>query len=53
MKKSRLPHKICVVCGRPFGWRKKWAREWNNVKYCSRRCRSHRRGPAASEVDAK
>ena len=23
-KKSDLPTKPCVVCGRPFKWRKKW-----------------------------
>ncbi|MDX2237587.1 MAG: DUF2256 domain-containing protein, partial [Hyphomonadaceae bacterium] len=26
-------------CGRPFAWRKKWARDWEAVKYCSDRCR--------------
>ena len=36
--KADLPTKICVTCGRPFAWRKKWARDWENVKYCSRRC---------------
>ncbi|WP_297807883.1 DUF2256 domain-containing protein [uncultured Methylophaga sp.] len=37
--KSHLPSKICVVCQRPFNWRKKWARDWPQVKYCSQRCR--------------
>ncbi|QVM93874.1 DUF2256 domain-containing protein [Pseudomonas entomophila] len=31
--------KICTVCGRPFTWRKRWARCWEEVKYCSQRCR--------------
>lgn len=22
--KTNLPSKVCVVCGRPFEWRKKW-----------------------------
>jgi hypothetical protein len=39
-KKSDLPAKTCVVCGRPFVWRKKWAKDWAQVKYCSDRCRS-------------
>jgi hypothetical protein len=39
-RKADLPTKICVVCGRPFSWRKKWARDWENVKYCSERCRA-------------
>jgi len=39
-KKSDLPKKTCIVCGRPFVWRKKWAKDWVQVKYCSDRCRS-------------
>ncbi|MFT8778303.1 MAG: DUF2256 domain-containing protein [Gluconacetobacter liquefaciens] len=23
---------------RPFTWRRKWAREWSAVRYCSDRC---------------
>ncbi|TDF36352.1 DUF2256 domain-containing protein [Alteromonadaceae bacterium M269] len=38
MKKSELPTKMCPVCDRPFAWRKKWERDWENVKYCSKRC---------------
>lgn len=38
-KKSDLPTKICVTCQRPFAWRKKWERVWNDVKYCSDACR--------------
>lgn len=34
--------KICDSCGREFGWRKKWERDWDNVRYCSSACR--RRG---------
>lgn len=33
------PSKICTVCGRRFSWRAKWARDWPNVRYCSKRCR--------------
>jgi hypothetical protein len=36
--KADLPEKICAACGRPFTWRKKWARDWAEVKYCSKRC---------------
>jgi len=49
-KKSDLPSKICTVCGLPFTWRKKWQRDWENVKHCSDRCRSAQtpgsKGPA-------
>jgi hypothetical protein len=38
-KKSDLPTKTCPVCGLPFAWRKKWARDWEQVVYCSERCR--------------
>ena len=38
------PVKTCVVCGRDFSWRKKWERCWPQVRYCSDRCRVHRKG---------
>jgi hypothetical protein len=38
-KKADLPTKPCTHCGRPFAWRRKWARDWEQVKYCSERCR--------------
>ncbi|MCE2719879.1 MAG: DUF2256 domain-containing protein [Anabaena sp. 49628_E55] len=28
--KSDLPEKICVVCQRPFTWRKKWQDCWDD-----------------------
>ncbi|NBR48007.1 DUF2256 domain-containing protein, partial [bacterium] len=31
VKKQNLPTKICVVCARPFAWRKKWERCWEEV----------------------
>ena len=37
--KANLPSKVCVSCQRPFAWRKSWARVWDEVKYCSDRCR--------------
>ncbi|WIA41959.1 hypothetical protein OEZ86_009263 [Tetradesmus obliquus] len=40
--KADLPSKVCVTCGRPFTWRKKWEAVWEDVKYCSDRCRSQR-----------
>ncbi|RST30464.1 DUF2256 domain-containing protein [Sphingomonas ginkgonis] len=44
VRKGDLPEKICAACGRPFSWRKKWARDWDEVRYCSDRCRSGRQG---------
>jgi len=40
--KADLPNKICAVCERPFNWRKKWERCWDEVRYCSDRCRGNR-----------
>jgi hypothetical protein len=34
--------KICETCGRVIEWRKKWADDWENVRYCSKRCRGAR-----------
>lgn len=39
-KKADLPTKTCVACGLPFAWRKKWERDWEQVKFCSDRCRT-------------
>ena len=39
IRKEDLPVKTCPVCQRPFNWRKKWARDWERVVYCSERCR--------------
>ncbi|MEM6653751.1 MAG: DUF2256 domain-containing protein [Pseudomonadota bacterium] len=43
MKKQHLPSKVCPVCQRPFHWRKKWERNWDEIVYCSERCRRDRR----------
>jgi hypothetical protein len=37
-----MPDKYCASCGRRMTWRKKWARDWENVRYCSHGCRRHR-----------
>ncbi|MDX2234514.1 MAG: DUF2256 domain-containing protein [Hyphomonadaceae bacterium] len=38
--KANLPQKPCAACGRPFTWRKKWARNWESIRFCSDRCRA-------------
>lgn len=40
--KAALPAKTCAVCGRPMSWRKAWARNWEQVRYCSDACRRRR-----------
>jgi len=39
IKKENLPTKICPACNRSFTWRKKWEKVWDEVKYCSEKCR--------------
>ncbi|MDQ3650165.1 MAG: DUF2256 domain-containing protein [Acidobacteriota bacterium] len=35
-----LPEKLCPTCERAFHWRRKWARSWDEVRYCSEACRN-------------
>ncbi|WP_425511108.1 DUF2256 domain-containing protein [Yoonia ponticola] len=47
MKKCNLPQKICPICMRSFSWRKKWEKNWEDVRYCSVRCRNARNSTSA------
>jgi len=51
VKKENLPSKICVTCGRPFTWRKKWERCWDEVTTCSKSCNHKRRVAKRSDGD--
>ncbi|WP_235528624.1 DUF2256 domain-containing protein [Pedobacter sp. Leaf194] len=42
IKKANLPSKVCPACQRPFSWRKKWSQNWDEVLYCSERCRNEK-----------
>lgn len=33
--------KVCRSCGRRIARRKKWARDWDQIAYCSAGCRRH------------
>ena len=33
--------KTCASCGRTIEWRKKWERNWDDVRYCGEACRRH------------
>ncbi|MEO7801235.1 MAG: DUF2256 domain-containing protein [Ginsengibacter sp.] len=39
---NKSTSKDCVVCNRPFSWRKKWEKVWDDVKYCSEKCKRNR-----------
>jgi hypothetical protein len=41
--------KPCASCGRRITWRKKWARDWPQIRYCSDACRKRR----VSSVDVE
>ncbi|MEB2847978.1 DUF2256 domain-containing protein [Rhizobiales bacterium RZME27] len=45
VKKADLPAKLCIACGLPFTWRRKWAKNWDEVKFCSERCRNTKPAP--------
>lgn len=36
---SEHEEKTCASCGRRIEWRKKWAKDWDQVRYCSDACR--------------
>ncbi|MDA9322771.1 DUF2256 domain-containing protein [Flavobacteriaceae bacterium] len=42
-KKTSLPSKVCTVCQRPFNWRKKWEKNWDEVRYCSEKCKRNKK----------
>ncbi|MEL7296951.1 MAG: DUF2256 and DUF3253 domain-containing protein [Pseudomonadota bacterium] len=41
-KRNVTDSKTCASCGREMTWRKKWARDWDQVRYCSDACRRTR-----------
>ncbi|MFC3688253.1 DUF3253 domain-containing protein [Aquipuribacter hungaricus] len=41
----------CVVCGRTIGWRAKWARSWDQVRYCSDGCRGRGLQPVDTALE--
>ncbi|WP_295853410.1 DUF2256 domain-containing protein [uncultured Xylophilus sp.] len=48
--KSFLPQKPCATCGRPMTWRKRWAKNWDEVRYCSDACRKAKPGGTAARA---
>ncbi len=43
--------KTCAICGRSFAWRKKWARDWDDVRYCSDACRKTKLDATDAELE--
>ena len=44
--------KWCASCGRKITWRKKWERDWESVRYCSKRCRGSKPGQPERALEA-
>jgi hypothetical protein len=42
MAVTRGEEKPCASCGRTMQWRKAWARNWADVRYCSDGCRQRK-----------
>ena len=43
--------KVCLTCGRTIEWRKKFEKNWDEVKYCSAGCRGHKVGMKDTELE--
>jgi hypothetical protein len=44
--------KVCRSCGRLIQWRAAWAKNWENVAYCSDACRARNVQPVDRELEA-
>lgn len=44
--------KICASCGRRMTWRKAWAANWDEVRYCSDACRRRKVRPVDEALEA-
>lgn len=42
MAKNNIESKICESCGRTIEYRKKWEKDWANIKYCSDACKKRK-----------
>ena len=44
--------KTCASCGREIQWRKRWEKNWDDVKYCSDACRKRGIRPVDEKLTA-
>jgi hypothetical protein len=40
--KAALPSKTCATCGLTMSWRRRWTKNWTEVRYCSEACRRNK-----------
>jgi hypothetical protein len=45
------PPKTCASCGRTLEWRAAWTKNWDEVRYCSDRCRKRRLTPVDTALE--
>lgn len=45
--------KTCASCGRSIEWRKKWEKNWDEIKYCSDACRRHKVSATDRQLEDK
>jgi hypothetical protein len=50
--KAERPKKSCARCGREITWRAKWARNWDQIKFCSDACRRTKVGVVDEQLEA-
>ncbi len=51
--KAALPVKPCAHCGRPMSWRRAWAKNWDEVRFCSDACRRGKVAAAGARPSAR
>jgi hypothetical protein len=44
--------RYCAICGRVITWRKKWERDWPDVRYCSKSCRRRKLNALDDQIES-
>ena len=44
--------KVCDACGRRIEWRRRWADDWDQVRWCSQACRRRKLQPDDLALEA-
>jgi hypothetical protein len=39
LSSTKVENKNCELCGRKIEWRARWAKNWDEIKFCSDQCR--------------
>ena len=43
--------KTCISCGLSFSFRKKFEKDWDEIKYCSKKCRKNKLEKSDKEIE--